>query len=74
MLATGPKEVSAKVSAEKKEKLILVELEEEIIDKHERGVCVEDIACQYNLSMLTIWTIPKEKDGIKAISTAKGCL
>ncbi|XP_052825073.1 uncharacterized protein LOC128248298 [Octopus bimaculoides] len=61
VLAIGPKKVSVKNNAEKKKKLITIELKKEIIVKHEKGVRVMDIARQYDRSTSAICTILKKK-------------
>ena len=42
----SPKKVSAKHRANKKKKIIMIELKKEIIKNHERGVCVVDLVSQ----------------------------
>ena len=46
MLAMSLKKVSAKHSAKKKKKIIIIELKKEISGKNERGVPVVDLASQ----------------------------
>lgn len=58
-------------SVEKKRKPITIELKKEIVEKLERGVRVVDRERHYSRSMLTVCTILKKKDEIKAITTAK---
>ncbi|XP_029997840.1 uncharacterized protein LOC115424613 isoform X1 [Sphaeramia orbicularis] len=67
-----PKKVRTKDRADKKKKPITIELKKEIIQTHERGVRVVDLARQYNRNTSTICTILKKKDEIKALTTAKG--
>ncbi|XP_051783372.1 tigger transposable element-derived protein 1-like isoform X1 [Erpetoichthys calabaricus] len=68
----GPKKVSAKDSAEKKKRMMCMEVKKEIIEKHDQGVRVVDLAKQYERSTSTICTILKQKKLIKAIMPAKG--
>ena len=42
----GPKKVTAKHSANKKKKIITIELKKEIIENHERGMHVVNLASQ----------------------------
>ena len=51
----SPKKISAKYSADKKEKLITIELKKKIIKKHGRGVHVVDLASQLNQSTSMIF-------------------
>ncbi|XP_015417010.1 PREDICTED: tigger transposable element-derived protein 1-like [Myotis davidii] len=66
------KKVSAKDSAEKKKRMMCVELKKEIIEKHDQGVCVIDLAKQYERSTSTTCTILKQKESIQATTPAKG--
>lgn len=68
----GFKKVSGKDSSEKKKKMMSMELKREIIEKHEQGVRVSDLARQYERSTSTICTILKQKESIKGITPAKG--
>ena len=70
----GPKKASASGgSGEKRKKVSLaLEIKQEIIAKHERGVRVSDLAKQYDRNMSTISTIIKQKDAIKAVKPSKG--
>ena len=70
----GPKKASASGgSGEKRKKVSLaLEIKQEIIAKHERGVRVSDLAKQYGRNMSTISTILKQKDAIKAVKPSKG--
>ena len=67
----GPKKASASGgSGEKRKKVSLaLEIKQEIIAKHERGVHVSDLAKQYGRNMSTIL---KQKDAIKAVKPSKG--
>ncbi|GFT30952.1 tigger transposable element-derived protein 1 [Nephila pilipes] len=67
----SPKKASVKNNGEKR-KVISLELKREIIDKHEQGERVIDLATQYDRSTSTICTILKQKDSIKAVTPAKG--
>ena len=60
----------AKKSSQKK--LITIEIKKEIIDKHEKGTRVVDLAHQYDRSTSTICTILKKKEEIKGVTIAKG--
>ncbi|KAL0269199.1 UNVERIFIED_CONTAM: hypothetical protein PYX00_007011 [Menopon gallinae] len=55
-----------------KKEMITMELKKEIVEKHERGLRVSDIARYYNKSTSTISTILKRKDEIRALEVAKG--
>lgn len=59
-----------KSSAHKK--MMSIELKREIIDKHEQGMRVTDLARQYGRSTSTICTMLKQKELIKGITLAKG--
>ena len=71
-LTMSSKKGNGKVSSEKKKRMMSIEMKQEIIDKHERGVRVSDLVKQYNRSSSTICTILKQKDAIKAIKPTKG--
>ena len=71
-LTMSSKKGDGKVSSEKKKRMMSIEMKQEIIDKHERGVRVSDLVKQYNRSSSTICTILKQKDAIKAIKPTKG--
>lgn len=49
-----------------------MEVKKEMIEKHERGMRVADIARFYNKSTSTICTILKKKEEIKGLDAAKG--
>ncbi|XP_008104049.2 tigger transposable element-derived protein 1 [Anolis carolinensis] len=66
-LTMGPKKVSAK-----KKRMMCLDIKHEIINKHEQGVRVVDLARQYDRSTSTICSILKQKESIKAITPAKG--
>ncbi|XP_059549399.1 tigger transposable element-derived protein 1 isoform X1 [Myotis daubentonii] len=66
------KKVSAKDSAERKKRMMCIELKKEIIAKHDQGVRVIDLAKQYERSTSTICTILKQKESIQATTPAKG--
>lgn len=68
----APKKKSAKDSSDKKKRMMSLEIKHEIIEKHEQGVRVVDLARQYERSTSTICTILKQKDSIKAVKPAKG--
>ncbi|XP_064098391.1 jerky protein homolog-like isoform X1 [Macrobrachium nipponense] len=67
-----PKEVSAEIIAEKKKRMMSLDLKHKIITEHERGVRVVDLARQYNRRTSTICTILKKKASIMSITPAKG--
>ena len=71
-ISMGPKKASDKGSSEKKKRMMSMEIKHEIIEKHERGVRVSDLARQYDRSTSTICTILKQKDAIKAVNPSKG--
>ncbi|XP_051785430.1 tigger transposable element-derived protein 1-like [Erpetoichthys calabaricus] len=56
----------------KKKEAVAVEIKKEIIDKHERGVRVTELAKTYGRSTSTICTILKKKEQIKKLNVAKG--
>nr|XP_032835765.1 tigger transposable element-derived protein 1-like isoform X1 [Petromyzon marinus]XP_032835766.1 tigger transposable element-derived protein 1-like isoform X1 [Petromyzon marinus] len=66
--------VKKKVEKEgcKKKEMITVEVKKEIIDKHERGMRVADIARFFNKSTSTICTVLKKKEVIRRLDAAKG--
>ncbi|XP_066121792.1 tigger transposable element-derived protein 1-like isoform X2 [Saccopteryx bilineata] len=68
----GPKKVSVKDSGEKKKRMMSIEVKQEIIEKHERGVRVIELARLYDRNASTICTILKQKDAIKSANPAKG--
>lgn len=68
----GPKKMSAKGSSEKKRRMMSMKLKQEIIEKHERGMRVSDLAKEYDRSTSTICTILKQKELLKVIMPAKG--
>ena len=57
----GPKKESGKDSGEKKKRMMSMELKREIIEKHERGMRVNDLARQYEQSTSTICTLCKQE-------------
>ena len=68
----GPKKASVKDAGERKKRTMSMEMKHEIIEKHERGVRVSDLARHYDRSTSTICTILKQKDAIKSMKPAKG--
>uniref|UniRef100_A0A3Q0T0S5 HTH CENPB-type domain-containing protein n=1 Tax=Amphilophus citrinellus TaxID=61819 RepID=A0A3Q0T0S5_AMPCI len=68
----GPKKVSANDNGDKKKRMMSVELKQAIIEKHEQGMRVIELARLYDRSTLTICTILKQKDTIKSARLAKG--
>nr|XP_034958025.1 MAPK-interacting and spindle-stabilizing protein-like isoform X1 [Zootoca vivipara] len=59
-------------SGKRKRELILLEVKQGIIRKHEQGMRVVDLAREYRKSASTIATILKDKERIKGRETAKG--
>lgn len=53
-------------------KKITIELKKQIVEKHERGIRVTDLASEYKMAKSTISTILKNKDAIKGADVAKG--
>ncbi|XP_068235662.1 tigger transposable element-derived protein 1-like [Palaemon carinicauda] len=68
----GPKQASASKGSEKKKRMMTMEIKNEIIEKHESGVRVTELARQYKRSTSTICTILKQKDAIKSTKPYKG--
>ncbi|XP_064110427.1 tigger transposable element-derived protein 1-like [Macrobrachium nipponense] len=68
----GPKKVSAKDNGDRMKRMMSIELKQEIIEKHERGTRVIELAKIYDRSTSTICTILKQKDAIKSATPAKG--
>ncbi|GFS88944.1 jerky protein homolog-like [Nephila pilipes] len=56
----------------KPKKMISMEAKHEIIAKHERGVCIIDLANEYGRNSSTISTIIKQKEAIKKLQPSKG--
>ncbi|XP_068224154.1 putative CENPB DNA-binding domain-containing protein 1 [Palaemon carinicauda] len=52
--------------------MLSLDIKQEIIEKHECGVRVNELARQYGRNMLTISTILKHKGAIKAVKPPKG--
>ncbi|KAM6468471.1 tigger transposable element-derived protein 1-like [Liasis olivaceus] len=65
----GKKKVQSKMVVLKK---ITIELKKEIVEKHEHGIRVTDLASEYKMPKSTISTILKNKDAIKGADVAKG--
>ncbi|XP_068247835.1 tigger transposable element-derived protein 1-like [Palaemon carinicauda] len=70
----GPKKASVSgISGEKRKKVMLsLELKQETIEKHERGVHASDLTKQYGRNMTMILTIIKQKVAIKVVKQSKG--
>ena len=69
----GPKKVSASgKAAEKKKRMITIEVKQEIINLHEKGTRVIELARKFGRSTSTICTILKQKDILKDVKAAKG--
>ncbi|XP_010623133.1 zinc finger and SCAN domain-containing protein 29 isoform X3 [Fukomys damarensis] len=67
----GNKNVQSK-NGKKVLKKITIELKKEIVEKHEHGIRVTDLASEYKMAKSTISTILKNKDAIKGADVAKG--
>ena len=70
----GPKKTPPHASSKPKKTLkkITIEQKKEIIENHERGVLLCDLASQYQYAKSTIATILKNKETIKGACVAKG--
>ena len=65
--------VKGKVCEKKRsKKMISMEVKHEIIEKHERGVRITDMASEYGRSASTISTIIKQKEAIMKLKPSKG--
>ncbi|XP_068246532.1 putative CENPB DNA-binding domain-containing protein 1 [Palaemon carinicauda] len=71
----GPKKFSFGMSSSSGEKrewaMLSLEVKQEIIEKHEHGVRVSDLAKQYGRNMSTISMITKQKAAIEAVKPSK---
>ncbi|XP_013014048.1 zinc finger and SCAN domain-containing protein 29 isoform X3 [Cavia porcellus] len=67
----GNKNVQSK-NGKKVLKKITIELKKKIVEKHEHGIRVTDLALEYKMAKSTISTILKNKDAIKGADVAKG--
>ncbi|XP_068245142.1 putative CENPB DNA-binding domain-containing protein 1 [Palaemon carinicauda] len=68
----GPKQASENKGSEKKKRMMTMAIKHEIIEKHESGVQVIELARQYERSTSTICTILEQKDAIKSTKPSKG--
>ena len=70
----GPKKTPPQASDKPKKTLkkITIETKKEIIEKHEQGVRLSDLASEYKYAKSTIGTILKNKEAIKGACVAKG--
>ncbi|XP_071977828.1 methionine aminopeptidase 1D, mitochondrial isoform X1 [Engystomops pustulosus] len=68
----GPKKKVETKMFKKKKEVITMEVKKEMIEKHEAGMRVSDIAKLYSKSTSTICTILKKKEEIKGLDAAKG--
>jgi Mor family transcriptional regulator len=57
----APKNVTNVEKPKRKIIRTMVELQKELITKWEKGTRVSDLAVQYGMAKLTIWTILKKK-------------
>lgn len=58
----------------KKKRMMSIEMKQEIISKHKRGVCVNALVKQCDQSSSMICTILKQKDAVKGIKPTKGVI
>ena len=65
------KKVSVKKEGGHSRRMMTMDIKKEIIDKHDRGIKVSDLAKHYGRNA-TICTILKKKDAIKSLAPAKG--
>nr|XP_020670660.1 tigger transposable element-derived protein 1-like [Pogona vitticeps]XP_020670661.1 tigger transposable element-derived protein 1-like [Pogona vitticeps]XP_020670663.1 tigger transposable element-derived protein 1-like [Pogona vitticeps] len=63
---------SKKTQSRGKKKIISIQVKKDIIEKHDRGMRVTDLASEYKMLTSTISTILKKKDVLKDIDVAKG--
>ena len=68
----APKKVTNVEKPKRKIIMTTVELKKELITKWEKGICVSDLAVQYSMAKLTISTILKNREAIKAADVVKG--
>jgi len=68
----APNKVTNVEKPKRKIIMTMVELKKELITKWEKGTCVSDLAVQYGMVKLTISTILKNREAIKAADVAKG--
>ncbi|XP_077784200.1 putative CENPB DNA-binding domain-containing protein 1 [Podarcis muralis] len=68
----GPKKTAAAVAGERKKEKVTLEMKKEIIQKHDGGMRVTDIAREYGRNPSTIRTILKMREKILATDAAKG--
>ncbi|XP_013007869.1 tigger transposable element-derived protein 1-like isoform X2 [Cavia porcellus] len=66
------KKVQGKNGKKKVLKKITIALKKEIVEKHEHGIRVTDLALEYKMAKSTISTILKNRDAIKGANVAKG--
>jgi hypothetical protein len=66
------KKVNEKSQATKKMVRITMEVTKEIVEKHEGGTHIQDLAAAYRMPRTTVSTIVKNKDVIKPANVAKG--
>ncbi|KAM6451670.1 uncharacterized protein PHA67_018236 [Liasis olivaceus] len=68
----GNKKVQSKNGKKKVLKKITIESKKEIVEKHECGIRVTDLASEYKMAKSTISNILKNKDAIEGADVAKG--
>ncbi|XP_064116538.1 tigger transposable element-derived protein 1-like [Macrobrachium nipponense] len=67
----APKKASGSASTEKR-RMMSLEIKLEIVEKHEQGMRVKELAKHYDRTTSTICTILKQKESLKKIKPAKG--
>jgi Mor family transcriptional regulator len=67
----APNKVTNVEKPKRKIIMTMVELKKELITKWEKGTGVSDLAVQYSMAKLTISTILKNREAIKAADVAK---
>ena len=68
----APKEVINSGKSKRNIVLTTVEMKKELTTKWEKGTGLSDLAFQYDMAKLTISTILKKREAIKAVEVAKG--
>ncbi|KAM6467107.1 uncharacterized protein PHA67_012646 [Liasis olivaceus] len=73
LVSMAPKKMQSRLGKNKAlKKKVTIELKKDIIEKHDRGIRVTDLASEYKMAKLTISTILKNKDAIREADVAKG--
>ena len=68
----GPKKGNDSSKAKRKNTNTRIDVEKEIIAKHENGVHVSDLATQFGMAKSMIYTILKNRETIKKANIARG--